>query len=194
MYFIIPYKLSGWDILEIPNNYYQSNILETIEPSILADTGSMKWWLLWEGKGTQNKWWVYTVYIHADICIYLNVLCGSSTDCHWTFAIPTKTFMKSWNYMKLPFLLQLAPRPLLLTWRSEFCFVPAQKNIGSMGLVFIYLHLPSKSSKCRFLIPVPWILWEPGTLGGEPGATDSSWQRNFSLAGREMEGVVSRSP
>lgn len=41
--YVYTIQLSGWDILEIPNNYYQSSILETIEPSILANTGSMKW-------------------------------------------------------------------------------------------------------------------------------------------------------
>ncbi len=32
-------QLNGWDILKILDNYYQSNFLETIEPSILVGHG-----------------------------------------------------------------------------------------------------------------------------------------------------------
>ena len=60
-----------------------------------------------------------------------------------------------------------------------------------VDLPTLYLHIPSKSSiHVGFLYRSSHGSYgnPSGTLGGEPGATDSSWQRNFSLAGREMEG------
>ena len=93
-------QLSGWDILEIPNNYYQSNILETIEPSILEDTGSMKWWLLWEGEAyTKQMMSICSVYTCRHKCILKYTL--------WKFnRLPLnichpkkKTIMKSWHFL-----------------------------------------------------------------------------------------------